>query len=444
METKNIGSSKSFAYLLALSAILLACTAGFFSVTGLSKLFSGASTAVMIMAGSLEFSKLVAASFLYRYWKDIKTGMKIYMTTAVIVLIFITSAGVYGYLSSAYSKTSDNLQQVTGQIELITNKKDNLSNDIIRLQQNSKDKQERIKTLNNIRTSQETRLDSLSRRGWNTKSAEKSIKDADDDIRKLTKDIDEINNKIDVDNNQIQDFNTQILESQKNDSNSEAGPLKYIADLTGKSMNSVANFFMLLLVFVFDPLAVLLVISTNLVLSKHSNKNKEDEPIINVVEDSEKLKEDELIEENSIDNTYLPLVEDEKPIDLPEPQSEPIVTPDVAPQLLKNDIEVSPDNFKIYLDDKKTQIDKDSIEFTALLKALFKEGQIQTGGELPSYVDFIKMVDTKIYSNDTIKKFLTLLNYLSISRVSGEQKLALMNYNDAQKILNEYLSFEVK
>ena len=93
---------KNFSNLVGLSALLIAFSAAFFSVFGLSKLFAGASLSVIIMAGSLEFGKLVAASFLYRYWDRINLLQKFYMTLATIILIIITSAGIFGFLSNAY------------------------------------------------------------------------------------------------------------------------------------------------------------------------------------------------------------------------------------------------------------------------------------------------------------------------------------------------------
>ena len=94
--------SKSFPKLVGLSALLIAGSAAFFSVFGLSKLFAGAQLAVIIMAGSLEFGKLVAASFLYRYWTNINLLHRTYMTIATIILVLITSAGIFGFLSNAY------------------------------------------------------------------------------------------------------------------------------------------------------------------------------------------------------------------------------------------------------------------------------------------------------------------------------------------------------
>ena len=95
-------NSRIFPYLVATAAGAVAVSAAFFSVFGLSKLFAGAQTSVVIMAGSLEFAKLVTASFLYRYWKTVPTFLKNYLLVGTIVLILITSAGIFGYLSNAY------------------------------------------------------------------------------------------------------------------------------------------------------------------------------------------------------------------------------------------------------------------------------------------------------------------------------------------------------
>ena len=85
-----------FQYVVGLSALLVAGSAAYYSVFGLSKLFSGAMFAVVVMAGSLEFAKLVSASFLYRYWTKINSWLKYYMTIGVVTLVFITSAGIFG------------------------------------------------------------------------------------------------------------------------------------------------------------------------------------------------------------------------------------------------------------------------------------------------------------------------------------------------------------
>ena len=95
--------------LIALSALSVSASAAFYSVFGLSKLFAGASTEVIIMAGSLELAKLVVASLLYQYWEDINKILRTYLSIATFILIIITSMGIYGFLSAAYQETYSKL-----------------------------------------------------------------------------------------------------------------------------------------------------------------------------------------------------------------------------------------------------------------------------------------------------------------------------------------------
>ena len=102
LQENQLGNEKLFPYLVGLSALMVAGSAAFYSVYGLSKLFSGATFAVIVMAGSLEFAKLVTASFLYRFWDKINIVMRNYMLVGVVTLVIITSAGIFGFLSNAY------------------------------------------------------------------------------------------------------------------------------------------------------------------------------------------------------------------------------------------------------------------------------------------------------------------------------------------------------
>ncbi len=94
--------SKYFTPLLGFTALFVAFNAAFFSVFGLSKLFAGATTSVIVMASSLELAKLVTAAYLYRYWPYINKLMKTYLLVGVVTLILITSGGIFGFLSNAY------------------------------------------------------------------------------------------------------------------------------------------------------------------------------------------------------------------------------------------------------------------------------------------------------------------------------------------------------
>src|SRR5210317_1626046 len=96
-----------FPFIIALSALSVSASAAFYSVTGLSLLFAGASFAVIIMASSLEIAKLVTASLLYQYLEKLNKVLRTYLTIAAFILILITSAGIYGFLSAAYQATAN-------------------------------------------------------------------------------------------------------------------------------------------------------------------------------------------------------------------------------------------------------------------------------------------------------------------------------------------------
>ena len=108
--------------LIALSALSISAAAAFYSVTGLAKLFAGVETAVIWMASSLEVAKLVVASLLYQYWKKVGWALRFYLTLALLILMAITSAGIYGYLSSGYQDTANKSGVVDKEIALIDNK----------------------------------------------------------------------------------------------------------------------------------------------------------------------------------------------------------------------------------------------------------------------------------------------------------------------------------
>ena len=116
--------------LLGFAALLVAACAAFFSVTGLSKLFAGASLEVILMAGSLELAKLISAGFLYNYWQKLNKLLRGYLSVAIVILMLITSAGIYGFLTSAYKKTSDELGVYDKQVEVIELKKQRFSEEL--------------------------------------------------------------------------------------------------------------------------------------------------------------------------------------------------------------------------------------------------------------------------------------------------------------------------
>ena len=224
--------SKNFHWFLGIAAFLIAGSAGFFSVFGLSKLFSGAALSVVIMAGSLEFGKLVTAAFLYRYWDKVSILQKFYLTIATLVLILITSAGIYGYLSNAYQGATVGFEKQSTKLLALEERLDNLAEDKKFLKE---DLEFQLKELpDNYRTAK----------------------------RKLREDY---NPRIQKVNGEVLDLKSQIsdLELQLIDTGVDVGPAIYLAKVFKSDVDTVVSFFMLVLIFVFDPLAVMLVIAFN-------------------------------------------------------------------------------------------------------------------------------------------------------------------------------------
>ncbi len=266
-----------FTYLLGFSAFVLVTTAAFFSVTGLAKLFSGAYWSVIIMISGLELAKLVSTSYLYRYWREIKLSLKVYMVIGVVVLMIITSIGVYGFLSAAFSDTSNKVNSVDNKITLLEGKKRFFEESSSRIKSLIDNKSIRINNLNSLRSNQESRIDTLYKKNLisRVKQAEQAIRDANNEIEQTNKQIESLSIQIQPFIDSISKTDLLILELKSNDIKGDIGPLKYMATLTGKRIEEVVNILILFLIFVFDPLAVCLVIATNRMLLKEVDVKKE-------------------------------------------------------------------------------------------------------------------------------------------------------------------------
>lgn len=248
--------------MLVLALVVAGCAA-YFSVWGLSQLFAGASTAVIIMASGLEAAKIAATTALHRYWKNVAIALKTYLMIAVTVLMLITSAGIYGFLSNAYQKTANKLEIHEGELKVLDGKKGLFEKNITDNEKIINTKNKRIEQLTSLRNNQETRLDSAKTNRAKDK-ARADIAIATEEIQKLSKEIDDLNIKNTVLSDSVGKYNTKALElSAGSEVAAEVGPLKYIAELTGTPMGKVVNYLILLFIFVFDPLAVALVLMTN-------------------------------------------------------------------------------------------------------------------------------------------------------------------------------------
>ncbi len=248
---------------MLIMALAVAGCAAYFSVWGLSQLFAGAGLAVIIMASVLEIGKLVVTTVLHTYWDKLAKALRVYLSISVVVLMLITSAGIYGFLSNAYQKTANKLEIHEGELSVLDGKKGIFQKGIDDNQKIIDTKNKRLDQLSNLRTTQENRIDA-SKSNRDRKSVRGDIASANSEIQKLSTEIDILNTKNAVLADSIGKYNVKALEMKSgSDVAGEVGPLKYIAELTGISMASVVNYLILLLIFVFDPLAISLVLATN-------------------------------------------------------------------------------------------------------------------------------------------------------------------------------------
>jgi hypothetical protein len=256
-------------------------------------MFAGASSQVMIMAGSLEFAKIVIASLLHQYWQSINKILRTYFMIAVLILIGITSAGIYGFLSSAYQETAFKLENGKQTIQLIEGDKKILQSEIDNLNKQIDDKNKRIVNLSDIRVKQQGTQDNLIGSNKSTKSLNSQIIGIETNIKTLDTELHILNDSLSSKNRQIAAKDVEIMKINSNkDIAQEIGPIKYISEITGKSLATVVNWYIIALMLVFDPLAIALVVAANFAFSKNDRDQKKD--------DSEST--DGVSEENSIVN----------------------------------------------------------------------------------------------------------------------------------------------
>jgi len=271
---KNIKKGM-FPFLIGFSALSVSGSAAFYSVSGLSKLFAGASLEVIIMAGSLEFAKLVTASLLYQYWDTINKTLRTYLSISTVVLVLITSMGIYGFLSAAYQETYSKLSTIENQKGFIQKKVDFYQNDVTRYDKEIERISSNISTLSNAKASSIQVRDTSVSGGIRTTISTTELRMAQNRIN-----IEEENRKLaqekrSVVSDSLQKFQLQVLKlDNNNEVAGELGPLQYLSSLTGYPMDKIINILLLIIIFVFDPLAISLVIATNFAFDQAYPKRK--------------------------------------------------------------------------------------------------------------------------------------------------------------------------
>ena len=298
---------KIFPYVVLIAALTLAASAAYYSVYGISKLFSAAAVAVAIMAGTLEASKLIAATYLHRYWKKINFLLKFYLTSAVIILMIITSIGIYGFLTAAYQTTANELFVMDKEIAVIEMKKsryqEQLNGYIEEKSQLANSITELTKGLSNNKVQ------------WRDKETGQIITSTSSKTRKVLQtqlndfklQRDKISLKIESLTDSVTKLDIRVLDIQSNSTvTNEIGPLKYVSELLDRPMNQVVNWFILIFIFVFDPFAVILLISANKAFN--ITTSNENEKII--IDDDETERRMDIIGQNGNDGLHY---EDEPP-----------------------------------------------------------------------------------------------------------------------------------
>jgi len=283
----------SFERIVGLSSLFIACCSGFFSILGIGMLFSGSSIAAMTMASSLEIGKLVATSFLYRYWNKSTFLLKSYLITSVIVLMIITSLGIFGYLTGAYQQSSIENKITQDMITSIEDQK-KYSQDKI---QTSK---KRIENITVLRNSQESRLNEsmtnslIARNPIQLRQIQQQTSDF---IEQSQHDIENENQKIQKSIDELQSFDKHISELKiQSGSKKDVQTFKFVADEFGVEINKVVKWFIIVIISVFDPLAVCLLLAYNTTLTPDT-VIKETESVDKIVEDAKKEATEEVQKE---------------------------------------------------------------------------------------------------------------------------------------------------
>lgn len=281
-----------FKYILGFSAFTLASCAAFFSVKGIALLFAASFWSVAIMAGSLELAKLISASYLYRYWKETNRILKNYMLGAVILLMGITSLGIFGFLSDAF-------QRNFSQYSLNLNKINSLKNQQTFITSQIDFNKNKLKDLIELQKTYQVSLDNVVKQDVTTtkttggglfssaktekvtdiklvESKNKIVEGSQNNINNLFSQISTVTS--DLQNLEKQNSNTsqEIIKLESDNTKGEIGTFKFVAEAFGMNIETAVRIFIILIVIVFDPLAVCLVIAYNSISKKQEKIEKKE------------------------------------------------------------------------------------------------------------------------------------------------------------------------
>ena len=242
-----------------ITALGISAVAAFYSIVGLMAIFSASALSIAVMGIVLEIGKLITASWLYQNWKRVPFLLKSYLTIAVIILMFITSMGIFGYLSKAHIDQGSGTSELYVKVERLDNRITSERKIITRAE----------KQLSAL----DSALDKYLELGAVSKGLKKR-EDQEQERNALTDNINNAQGRIDKLLDEKSEYKLQI-----NSFEVEVGPLKYISALVYGDealdyIDTAVRGVILILVFVFDPLAVLLIIAANMSFAEYNEKRK--------------------------------------------------------------------------------------------------------------------------------------------------------------------------
>lgn len=307
MKDRILDRFVRFDVLLGLTAVVIALVAAFFSVYGIATLFAGAFVLTAFMASSLEIGKLVAVTFLYRYWHKTQKYLKYYLSIATLVLMLVTSMGIFGYLSAAYQKSSIEFKAGQEKITMIEGQKVYLTDKISQ-------SKSRINTLNEMRKLQESRMNESLTNAFLTRTPIQ-FKQLQDQTAEMIKtadaNIEAEQTRIQTTTDNIAKIDQQVNEMKFASANKkDIRTFQFVADQFGTTLDKVAKWFIFTIIFVFDPLAVALILAYNVVTYKKPDEPERELtkaefpkklPIVNPPEptNSADLKKEELVDSDT-------------------------------------------------------------------------------------------------------------------------------------------------
>lgn len=243
------------------------------------------------MASSLELAKLFIAASLHQYWNRINPLLKWYLPFALVVLVAITSSGIYGFLSDAYQQTADKDKVVTQRVNLIKTKKNRFE---VQLTEIKKERESIVGSISTLRTSLSTdnQVQQIDKRTGQvlTQIQSTNKRGVQTELDNSTQQSDLLFQKIERLNDSVNLCEIKIIEMESMESVSELGPLKYLSNLTNKPMDQIVNWFLILLIIVFDPLAIALVLTWLYVKNPKTEVQPVEEPIAPLVIDEPRPK----------------------------------------------------------------------------------------------------------------------------------------------------------